>query len=310
MTRPARGLLIASPSTWDECCFAVPAVRALAASGLGVGVLCRSEQVPFWQSVSGIEVITTIDGDPWQAALLWEDGPHAKTVAKARIERRLGPKVGKLPKRLTHPLTDAPHPTEHRVQFYLKAAAEMGVNTSKPEFFSPLESPTAAAEPKVLLVPDSDYGPSHEWLLDRWLELGHALAEMPCTWTVGHLRQDKSRGLDAAICAIFKDDIDVLEIDLRQPDLASLAAYPLVIAADGSLPHLAAHLGATCLTLFGANDPAWKRPLGKRHRVLHQHVECAPCLLPKCPLDLRCQKELASTTVITAARALLASIRA
>ena len=123
--------------------------------------------------------------------------PHAKTMAKARIERRLGPKTGKLPKRLTHPLTDAPHPTEHRVQFYLKAAAEMGVNTSKAEFFSPVGSPPANAKPKVLLVPESDFGPSHEWLLDRWLELGHALAEMPCTWTVGHQRQDKGRGLDA-----------------------------------------------------------------------------------------------------------------
>jgi heptosyltransferase-2 len=76
-----------------------------------------------------------------------------------------------------------------------------------------------------------------------------------------------------------------------------LAAYGFVIAADGSLPHLAAHVGATCVVLFGPNDPAWKRPLGRRHAIVRRDVECAPCLLAKCPLDLRCQIELESERV-------------
>ena len=32
--------MVAAPERWDETCFAVPAVRALVASGLGVGILC------------------------------------------------------------------------------------------------------------------------------------------------------------------------------------------------------------------------------------------------------------------------------
>jgi ADP-heptose:LPS heptosyltransferase len=78
--------------------------------------------------------------------------------------------------------------------------------------------------------------------------------------------------------------------------------HGLVVAADGSLPHLAAHVGSTCVTLFGPNDPAWKRPLGKRHAVVRRHVECAPCLLAKCPMDLRCQKELEAERVWIALR--------
>jgi ADP-heptose:LPS heptosyltransferase len=77
-----------------------------------------------------------------------------------------------------------------------------------------------------------------------------------------------------------------------------------VIAADGSLPHLAAHAGATCVTLFGPNDPVWKRPLGKRHAVVRRHVECAPCLLGKCPLDGRCQRELEADRVWAAIEAI------
>jgi ADP-heptose:LPS heptosyltransferase len=79
--------------------------------------------------------------------------------------------------------------------------------------------------------------------------------------------------------------------------LPLLAVHRLVVAADGSLSHLAAHVGATCVTLFGPNDSQWKRPLGKRHAVVKRHVECAPCLLPKCPLDLRCQHELETARV-------------
>lgn len=82
--------------------------------------------------------------------------------------------------------------------------------------------------------------------------------------------------------------------------LPQLAVQELTVAADGSLPHLAAHAGSTCVTLFGPNDAAWKRPLGKRHKVVKRHVECAPCLSAKCLLDGRCQAELEVARVLAA----------
>ena len=50
-------MLVAAPERWDEACFVVPVLRALMASGLGVGVLCREEQQPFWETVSGLRVV-------------------------------------------------------------------------------------------------------------------------------------------------------------------------------------------------------------------------------------------------------------
>ena len=49
-------MLVAAPGRWDEACFAVPALRALIASGLGVGVLCREEQQEFWRTLDGLQV--------------------------------------------------------------------------------------------------------------------------------------------------------------------------------------------------------------------------------------------------------------
>lgn len=302
MSTPSRELLIASPARWDEACFSVPAVRALAGSGLGIGVLCQPHQKAFWETLPGLPVRTpdALDED-WQVALLWEAGPLAKAVRKAGIPKRLGPDAnGKLSKHLTETLRDRPHPTDHRVQFYLRAVAEMGVETAKPEYFAPVAQETQPDPKRILLIPDSDFGPSHEWPLDRWLDLSHALEEMPLQVTIGCSGQ--ARGLDAGLCAIFSEEFEAVEIDPHQPDLSQLAHHRVVVAADGSLPHLAAHMGATCVTLFGPNDPRWKRPLGKRHRILHRHVECAPCLMADCPLDGRCQMELEGEEVLAAIR--------
>ncbi|HEX5789748.1 MAG TPA: glycosyltransferase family 9 protein [Luteolibacter sp.] len=290
MSAPARDLLMASPERWDECCFAVPAVRALQAAGMGVGVLCQAHQLAFWRTLAEVEVLVEdVEGD-WRSALLWEDGALAKAVVRARIARRIGPAVGKLPKRLTHPLQHAPHPTEHRVQFYLKALGEMGIDTAKPEFFAPASHAAASAESALLLAPDSDFGPSHEWGLGRWKEVAATLLEKGRRLTIACLTQ--GRGLGRQLAASLHEQADALPVNLAAPPLSLLSSFPQILAADGSLPHLAAHMGATCVTLFGPNDPAWRRPLGKRHQVIHRHVECAPCRLPKCPLDLRCQKEM------------------
>jgi hypothetical protein len=50
-------MLVAAPERWDEACFAVPAVRALVASGLRTGVLCPESQQEFWQTLDQVVVI-------------------------------------------------------------------------------------------------------------------------------------------------------------------------------------------------------------------------------------------------------------
>ena len=95
-------MLIAAPERWDEACFAVPALRALVASGLRTGVLCPESQREFWQTLEQVAVIhfpvkaraklvaKEISGN-WQAALAWESGLAAETFKLAGIPKRLGP---------------------------------------------------------------------------------------------------------------------------------------------------------------------------------------------------------------------------
>lgn len=302
----AGDMLVAAPGRWDEACFAVPAVRALIASGLHVGVLCEQTQREFWKTVAGLTVIdfpaqakakavaAQIAGS-WQASLAWEVGMAAEAFKIAAIPRRLGADERKLKKLLTHPLGFSAGPLEHRVRFYLAAVEELGIDTAHADFFAPA---VLGAEPlagAVLLYPDSDFGASHEWPIKRWEEIAGKLVEQGRRIVVVEL--PGGRGLGKALAEKLGDTAKLIPLPLLDRALPLLAGYRLLVAADGSLPHLAAHAGATCVTLFGPNDRVWKRPLGKRHAVVKRHVECAPCLLAKCPLDMRCQNELETERV-------------
>jgi ADP-heptose:LPS heptosyltransferase len=293
-------LLIASPARWDECCFAVPAVRALLGSGWTIGLLCTTEQEVFWKTIPGLTLVAASPKDSarsiakqlrdhWRSALVWEDGVFADAIHKAAIPHTIGPQGERWAKWLSHPADLAEHPKHHRVEYYLAAARSLGQEENSPALFAPAAWPASGERNQLLLIPDSDFGPSHEWPIDRWRDLTKRLSEAGQAFRIGCL--PTGRGLGTQLARLIGDHEPVSMV-ASSSALPVLAGFESLIAADGSLSHLASHIGARCLTLFGPNDPQWKRPLGRRHRTLHRHVECAPCFLPRCPLDHRCQREL------------------
>lgn len=309
-------MLVAAPERWDEACFAVPAMRALMASGLRVGVLCFEPQREFWQSVGGLDVVSFPDKTKpkvvaaqlkrnWKAALAWEAGWAAEAIAIAAIPKRLGPANKKLSKLLTHPLGSRVKPLEHRVRYYLAAVEELGLNTASPEFFAPADFGFPPSPMAVLLSPGSDFGPNHEWPVEKWAEIALKIKQSGRRVTIASV--DGGRSVGQSLAERLGGDVEFFHAAPLAAALPILAVHSVVIAADGSLAHLAAHAGARCLVLFGPNDPAWKRPLGRRHTIVRRHVECAPCLLSKCPLDLRCQNELTTERVWEAASKILFS---
>ena len=74
--------------------------------------------------------------------------------------------------------------------------------------------------------------------------------------------------------------------------MAALRGCHLLLTNDTGTMHLAAYLGVPVAAVFGSTDPELTGPLAppERVRILRHQVECSPCFLKKCPLDLRCMK--------------------
>ncbi|MEP4077730.1 glycosyltransferase family 9 protein [Haloferula sp.] len=296
-TSPANAepLLVAAPLSWRDACFSLPAIRALTAAGNPISVLCPEPQSRFWKA-AGFDALTAYPaGASARAiaalinhaprALLWEAGPAADACAKAGVNERMGLPAPKLAKRLTHALerTVKPGPPAHDVSRFLDVAKLLGADPMKAEHFAPIECDQS--NPSLLVVPESDYPSIHEWPADRWIELVKELKEAGRQITIGSIRNG-SLAHDIA----KQSDCETVPLDPSDPN--SFNEYPDLLGADGSLPHLAAAFGTTCAVLFGPADPELTRPLGKQHLIIRRKVECSPCFLAKCPIDLRCQKDL------------------
>lgn len=296
LIQPGELLLVAAPVAWREACLSMPAMRALRRMGADLKVLCPQSQVHLWEA-SGFGKVTTYPErasvraiaaslEKSGTALAWEAGDAAEALAKAGIPRRLGPPAKGLEKRLTERISvvEDPGPIRHRVQFYLGIAAKLGAETMVAENFAPEVIGIPHDPDRVLLAPDSDFGSHHEWSLERWLELAKTIKES------GKLVRVGIRGALGEKLAAGIEGADSVRLEL--PALEELSAHGLCIAADGSVPHLAAHVGTTCLVLFGPGEPEWMRPLGRQHGIARRKVECSPCFANKCAMDLRCQNEL------------------
>ena len=74
--------------------------------------------------------------------------------------------------------------------------------------------------------------------------------------------------------------------------MAALRGCHLLLTNDTGTMHLAAYLGVPVAAVFGSTDPTLTGPLAppERVRILRHQVECSPCFLKACPLDLRCMK--------------------
>jgi heptosyltransferase-2 len=69
--------------------------------------------------------------------------------------------------------------------------------------------------------------------------------------------------------------------------------------------HVAAAFQIPQLALFGSTDPVATGPFSPRAVVVKKPVECSPCFLRECPLDLRCFKAITVDEVVRRGRELI-----
>ncbi len=149
------------------------------------------------------------------------------------------------------------------------------------------ESGIDGKRPVVGINPGAYYGPAKRWFTDRYARLADLLAEAGVHVVI--LGASSDLQTTDEILSYAKSTPHVLTGRMDLPCLLGvLGLCNLVITNDSGPMHLAAALGTPQIALFGSTDEVATGPFSDRARVLHKHVECSPCLLRECPLDLNC----------------------
>jgi len=81
-----------------------------------------------------------------------------------------------------------------------------------------------------------------------------------------------------------------------------LARLGCLVSGDTGVAHLAAAVGVATITLFGPTDRRLTVPRGPRSRALDRPAPCAPCFLPRCPIDHVCLTRIEPDEVLREVR--------
>lgn len=85
-----------------------------------------------------------------------------------------------------------------------------------------------------------------------------------------------------------------------------LARLRCLVSGDTGVAHLAAALDVPTVTLFGPTDARLTAPRGSRARVVERGAPCAPCFLPRCPIDHVCLVRIEPDAVLHEVRQVVA----
>ena len=161
--------------------------------------------------------------------------------------------------------------------------------------------------PLVALNPGAAFGPAKRWFLDRYTAVADLLVKeegaeillIGASPEVSFARQIEKQMRASPHCLSGRTSLATLMGLLSQCDL--------LLTNDSGPMHLAAALHIPQVALFGSTDEIATGPLCDRAVVIHKHVECSPCLLRECPIDLRCFDRIGVEEVFQAAQGLLHS---
>ena len=282
-----------------------------------MAVLCPESQVPLWQTMNELKQIISYpekssarqiakliqENDmSFESAICWEASEAAKACQRAGIPQRLGYPAKGLDKCLTDPIEVVLKlgPIEHRVRHYLNLLESLG---AKPFVKATFQTPPLQPVPTrqlIALSAMSEYGVTHQWPVENFKKLVDIVesqngGEGSVDWLILATEESQTEPLKLMLGNRVQDDAVLWD---RKNILTKLPYCSALVASDGEVAHMAAHIGLPAVVVFGPNEPEWKRPIGKQSRFVREHVACSPCYLAKCPLDMRCQNEVSVDRVV------------
>ena len=145
---------------------------------------------------------------------------------------------------------------------------------------------------RIAICPGAEYGPAKRWMPERFIEAAKRVGETrACEWVLVGTAKDRQLGEEIAAALGERCENRIGKTTLAEL-IETLRGCQVLLTNDTGTMHLAAWLGVPTAAVFGSTDPVLTGPLAppERVRILRHQVECSPCFLRNCPIDLRCMK--------------------
>jgi heptosyltransferase-2 len=324
----ANRLLVRAPNWIGDAILSLPALRDLRRNfpEARLEVLARPWVADLYRAVSEVDAVResggfgadvkSVRGDFDTGVLLTNSFGTALQLFLARVPQRWGyASDGRgvlLTRRARVP---AALRGRSQVYYYRSLLAGLGLRVSAAPDASlscPEEWRAQAAERLgneaatwIGLNPGAAYGTAKRWLPDRYAALGDLLRRETGA-SIAIIGGAAERALGDRIAEGMSSPPRVLSGETSLPELMGvLSGLRLLVTNDSGPMHLAAALGIPVVAVFGPTDWRETAPVGTSHRLVREHVECAPCGLRDCPIDHRCMRRVTLDRVLEAARELL-----
>ena len=308
-------ILVRSTNWLGDAVMSIPAVQAMAAGrpDARVTVLAPAKLADLWREVPGVAEVLPIPAGvgvlgvatiikragPFDVAVLLPNSLRAGLEAwVATVPRRVGFLghrrrwlLNQIVPEDTPPATTGGDPRRNQTYRYARLAEAVGageVDVSAPAVAGPRGE--RGGWLRIGICPGAEYGPTKRWPAERFAEAAKLVsAERACEWTIFGVEKDApyAEAIQAALgerCENLVGKTTLTEL------MAALRRCDALLTNDTGTMHLAAWLGVPVAAVFGSTDPVLTAPLvpPERLRILRRQVECSPCFLKECPLDLRC----------------------
>jgi heptosyltransferase-2 len=160
--------------------------------------------------------------------------------------------------------------------------------------------------PLVAFAPGAAFGPSKQWMPERYAAVADALRESHgarCLLLTGPGEEATRDAVQAAA------RVPLLVAQGGAPSVsllkAAIAEADLFIGNDSGPRHIAIAFAKPVVCIMGSTSPRYTDSPWERGQVLRIDVDCGPCQKPRCATDHRCMKGIAVEDVVCAARAFL-----
>jgi heptosyltransferase II len=196
------------------------------------------------------------------------------------------------------------------VYYYRSMLAALGLEVSAAPDVSlrpPAEWAARGAEilgaegPWIGVGAGAAFGSAKQWIPARFAAVADRIRRQTGA-RVAVLGGPAERATGEAIAAFIGEGARVLCGETTLPELIGvLANLRLFLTNDSGPMHLASAQGVPVVAVFGSTDWHETAPIGTRHRVVREDVDCAPCKLRECPIDHRCMRLVTVEKVAAAA---------